>query len=1074
MSQAPRGARVLALLTGAIASGAVGLLSAQQPQPSTVADPVDLGKVVFRVFTDRDGLPQNSVEGMAFSARGYLWACTRDGAARFDGASWRPVRMPDPSRSNWPRAVVTTPDGAVWFGTEGAGVQRLLAGSWTAYDQGCGLPSDNVRSLALAGPGSTDATLWVGTSEGLASIGPAGCRRITAPGAPSDERVTSILETPDGTLWVGTDGAGLYRRRAAGWTRLTSEDGLPGDRVFALLPAPSSPTGEGVLAGTSEGLAEVAAGVVREVGFAMEGRRPTVRALLGGRTAGGQSVLWIGTEGDGLYRLQGSHASHYGTRSGLPSEFVYSLAAVDSAAGTRTVLVGTLTGLAQLEATSWVAFDQDTGLPDNTVVSLAESAGVSGQGDRIWFGTTGGGLAALEAGTWRIWDAASGLGDDSAFTILPTLGRGRSDALWVGTSKGLARLAGGRWSHLTRDDGLPDDPVVALLEPIASGPAGDLWIGTYGGGLALLEDDELSVFDAAAGALPDDRVEALLETADPSGAPSLWVATDGGLVRRSGGAWRRWTRADGLPNDVVRSLHVTTWPGGERTLWVGTGAGLAWTDPDGDDLRWSVISGSTEPALPNDVVYRIEEDALGRIYLGTNHGVVRLDPRRVPPETAGDFELVNFTVADGLPGNECSFGASMVDGDGRVWFGMVGGAAVFDPSREVPDHQPKPLIIEEATVAGTDRPLRSGEELAHEQAHVVFQYTLLSFFRGADATFRTQLEGFDAAPSGWSRDRKRSYTNLRAGDYVFKVWGRDYVGNVSGPEVLPFSVAPSPWRSWWAVLLYVLAAAAVLAGVVRLRVATLRRRTEELEDLVADRTLELATANRALEEMSVTDPLTGAHNRRFLDEWLPEELARVRGAHAPGQRSTADPPPSLLFLVVDIDHFKQVNDTFGHLVGDDVLQQLYPLLKSTVREGDTVVRWGGEEFLVVARVGDRGEGRRIAERIRSTVAARHFETPHGVELRVTCSVGFAPYPFRGNAPDALDWEDVVAIADACMYAAKHSGRNAWVGVSSGARGDSSTLMWRLRRDIRQVVDTGELVVETSLGAVDRLQWDAPS
>lgn len=105
------------------------------------------------------------------------------------------------------------------------------------------------------------------------------------------------------------------------------------------------------------------------------------------------------------------------------------------------------------------------------------------------------------------------------------------------------------------------------------------------------------------------------------------------------------------------------------------------------------------------------------------------------------------------------------------------------------------------------------------------------------------------------------------------------------------------------------------------------------------------------------------------------------------------------------------------------------MLRETCRAADTVVRWGGEEFLVVHRFTDRKHGRTLAERIRSAIASRDFIGPDGRTVPLTCFVGFAALPFYPEDPDALDWEEVVSIADEALYTAKRSGRNAWVGFS---------------------------------------------
>lgn len=212
----------------------------------------------------------------------------------------------------------------------------------------------------------------------------------------------------------------------------------------------------------------------------------------------------------------------------------------------------------------------------------------------------------------------------------------------------------------------------------------------------------------------------------------------------------------------------------------------------------------------------------------------------------------------------------------------------------------------------------------------------------------------------------------------------------------------------------------------------IRLNREYLEALVQDRTADLEAANAALERQTLTDPLTGLYNRRFIDLFLHEVVAQTARTYEDHRRGKIELPafPDLVFFMVDIDHFKRVNDQFGHPAGDELLRQFSTRLQEALREMDTVVRWGGEEFFVVARSIHRGQGLMLAQRIQEAMRSRPFElgvtTYHG-----TCSVGFAPFPHDPELPNGTPWERVVAFADRCLYAAKDSGRDRAVGLVGG-------------------------------------------
>jgi diguanylate cyclase (GGDEF)-like protein len=189
-----------------------------------------------------------------------------------------------------------------------------------------------------------------------------------------------------------------------------------------------------------------------------------------------------------------------------------------------------------------------------------------------------------------------------------------------------------------------------------------------------------------------------------------------------------------------------------------------------------------------------------------------------------------------------------------------------------------------------------------------------------------------------------------------------------------------------------------------------------------------------LAELSLRDNLTRLRNRRALMEFMSVEIEQIqrswRGIGDPARRK---PPTSLGMLMIDMDHFKSVNDTYGHAAGDAVLVQLATVLSEACRKADLVVRWGGEEFVIVARDTDRSSPSILAERIRGRVEQHLFRLPSGEIIRRSCSIGYSVFPFSSDFPDLLTWDRVIAIADAGMYYAKTHGRNRGVGIMSGER-----------------------------------------
>jgi diguanylate cyclase (GGDEF)-like protein len=194
-----------------------------------------------------------------------------------------------------------------------------------------------------------------------------------------------------------------------------------------------------------------------------------------------------------------------------------------------------------------------------------------------------------------------------------------------------------------------------------------------------------------------------------------------------------------------------------------------------------------------------------------------------------------------------------------------------------------------------------------------------------------------------------------------------------------------------------------------------RRRVEEhLRDTLADLgrvNRQLRASQARLADMATHDPLTGLYNRREMDRYLLEEIARA-------DRYGSE----LTLLVMDLDHFKRINDTWGHLAGDQVLAQAASILSRTTRPNDRAIRYGGEEFAIIAPVMSAAQGRALAERIRCSVAETPFlislPDGRGSRLSLTISIGLACLPEHAH-----DAHGLFLAADAALYHAKLLGRN---------------------------------------------------
>lgn len=452
---------------------------------------------------------------------------------------------------------------------------------------------------------------------------------------------------------------------------------------------------------------------------------------------------------------------------------------------------------------------------------------------------------------------------------------------------------------------------------------------------------------------------------------------------------------------------------------------------------------------------RMHVDAEGGVWLPTEKGMVRHHAGQLQcdgllrgeQDARGDWQFARETLPQGQPRERIADltldrrgGLWAAGSDGLVWrsggqwrrFGTADGLHARNLRDELwlayADRSGELARVSSAP----DQPARLLQALVtpHHQNTLQLRFSALSYTDQSGVHYQARLQGLNG---DWydSPTREARYAGLAPGEYRLQLLARYRDGPWGPVTELPLTVRPA----WWQTTSFKLSVAGALAlllwGLERRRVARHRTQTAQLEALVVSRTQELAVANEQLRLQSLTDPLTQLHNRRYLHEVMAQQVALVdrelRG-RVLRQARLSQPGEGLALVMVDLDHFKSVNDQHGRAAGDLVLQQVAALLRDCTRESDTVARWGGEEFAVVGRQASPQDAVTLVERIRSRVEAHAFHLDDGTVLRRTCSIGFAVYPFIAAEPQRLAWETLFQLADRCLYVAKRNGRNRAVGV----------------------------------------------
>ncbi len=971
---------------------AVLVLAALFAMPAAALEEKSLATYSREVWTTRDGLPHNQVNGIAQTPEGYLWFATWEGVVRYNGQEFRSFgRQNVPAiRDNGIRSVKVSPGGALVVATSRGGASVMRGEEWTTY----------------------------GIAEGLAQ-----------------DELAAAIEDHAGRLWAATESRGVTRLAAGKATHFGVDQGLPSNDTFALLE-----DGAGaVWVATGDGVARIEGERVQA--FSTDAGLPDGSAFSLAMDEDGD--LYVGTE-KGVY--VGKAGRFAPVLADFPQEAIPSLQ-VDAQG---SLWIGTVNrGLMRLSDRGLETFDAAAGLPNNRVASLfADREG------SLWVGTNAGLLRFADT-PFITLDSHHGLSDDYVRALL----QDDDGSIWIGTSRGLDR-----WKDdaITRTEALSGDAILSLAED-----DGGLWVGTYSTGLARWQDGAIRERMTSDTGLPSNQVRAVVSARDGT----LWVGTSRGLMRRDADGRRSVLREeDGLPRNFILSLFETA----SGDLWVGTTNGAALVSggkaqpwdftameqaqdvfgmhEDADGTIWFAtdrgvirlrdgvpkIVGAVH-GLPVDTIFQVVVDSYGNFWLTSNAGVVYV--RREEMEAVADgrqdrLDYQQFAEPDGMGSAQCNGGAgpaALRAADGGIWVATAKGVAIVQPD-QLPRYQlaPPPVVIEGLRVDDQTASANGSLVLPPGTRKLELDYVSLSYRTPEQIRYRYRLEGFD---NGWvERNQRRNaqYTNLPPGQYRFQVSAAQR-GSGWSPETasVNFEIQPRLYQRPWFLPVAGVGLALVLYAVYRARVSQLKSREAQLSRIVDERTRALSEKNTELEsknetirkqseifeQLARTDTLTGLPNRRSMEETL--------GA-AYQDAVLSDQP--LCFGLLDIDHFKRINDGFSHDVGDEALRRVAKAMADTMgrdnigrwRGDERVARWGGEEFALLFPHADMAETLRQAERLRAAIEGIDC-TDFAPGLKITASIGLA------ERTGLSHHERLVSRADQRLYEAKHGGRNRVVG-----------------------------------------------
>lgn len=1029
------------------------------------------------------GLSQETILSAYQDQEGFMWFGTQEGLNRFDGYQFKVfthnARQASSLSSDWVYTINETDDDKLWVGTI-LGINVFDKSNQTfehfKHDPKAlnSLSNDIVRTIVKHSSG----TMWVGTANGLNKFN-ADTRDFTRyPNIGGEnDKVFSIAEDISGALWIGTSGNGLYRFDPQSETvTITPEDlarltGFDSKKISSLF----IDSKQRIWIGTSDsGLSviELDSDIKSNDKYTVWKPQALQDVVVSHTYEDKLGTIWLATEA-GLFRLNKDVNTFLriehdpGNPHSLSTNKITYL--FQDKGG--VFWVGSYAGLNKWNTATakfdYLRVNSDTSrsLTTNSTNAFYEA----GNGD-IWVGTYLG-LNLVDNDSGKVRQFLKNEQDENSLRsnkIMSLFARNQ-DELWIGYhDKGLSYFnrKSQTFSHFSHDANDPNSLSANGVTSIIAANGGKIWVATYGGGLNLF-DPQTGVFEHylhdkdRAQSIGDNRVVSI--TKDSEGL--LWLGTWAGisLFNPTTATAIRIKNDNNEPSSLGSNTILSIYEDRKHNIWVGTqGGGLNKLSFENRQQGvYSFEKVTRYQGLPSNVVYGIVEDAEGFLWLSTNRGISKYNPTTKV--------LLNYDSSHGLQGNEFNSGAFYMAADQKMYFGGSNGVTAFYAQDISANSHLPPVVLTKFQKLNEVISLDSSGlsdpniKISHEDYLVAFEFAGLDFASPTKNLYKYKLEGFEQEWIEADSIRKATYTNLPAGNYIFRVKAsnNDGVWNEQGAAV-SLTVLPAPWYSWWAYVIYLGIALLIVVVFYRSYLNKLEKEANyraELEKEVENRTLELSEVNERLLSASVTDQLTGLHNRRYLNSIVEQQCASVFREfeeYLCAGKVDAQSGPRLFFLMFDLDGFKPINDTFGHDAGDKVICQVSQLLKDVCRKSDHVIRWGGDEFLVMGRVEKISEIELLAERLRSKVASYGFDIDLKQKMHLSCSIGYSTYPFSHHYPDSLSWEQVHLLADNALYKSKASGRNQSTGLLQTTAMPPVKIMNTLTHDIDAMITQGHV------------------
>ncbi len=760
------------------------------------------------------GLPSSYIWVSFLDSRGNMWFGTEGGGVvSYDGSTYRIFTTEQGLSNNSVRVIFEDHDGQMWFGTHGGGLTRYDGSFFYQYNNENGLVGNYITSITE----DENGVLWIGTLTGISKLKNSIFENFTVSNGLPGNAIRSLYYSSAHELWMGIEGVGFS---------------IFNTKEFKTFELPQ-----------------------KEI--------PTIIYSFYENPDGS---MWIGTEEDGILIYQNDELKQLTTSEGLLSNTIRHIIVVED-----ETWVATYGGGVNIIKGDQVRFlTEEVGLSNDYSRHL-----LLDKSNNIWISTDGGGISKYTNGAFENITSSYGLISDYVRTIVQV----DDTTFWLGNYGGLLNIKPNEHRAYLKEHGLPGVNIISLLLDNSN----TLWAGTFDYGLIKFSNNQFYSYKKVNG-LSDNTVRVIVKDhlgrlwiGTNQGLPNntiwdlyldssnqMWIGTDNGIAVYRGDSLQIFSKENGIGSNIIRTFEEDF----QHQIWVGTyDNGITLFKKD----SLQIINKSN--GLSNNLVWTITEDDAKDMWVSTENGI-----NRVNLDQKNNFQITKYGKSDGLKSMDFYSNSVLKDNQGTLWWGGGKSLIKLNPNELSRDYPSPTLSLVSVRINDDYVDFRQYKNTEYRTKHpkidglqindvvpyfnypekiilpssvnkVTFDFSATDWSTTEKPIFQYFLEGFD---SDWSKETFENYVsyNLREGTYTLYARSKGKSNTWSNVFIYQFSKTPPWWRAWWFQVIAILSIGLLLFFYIRIRIYSIRERQKMLENIVAERTQDLNTKNKKLEEVN--------------------------------------------------------------------------------------------------------------------------------------------------------------------------------------------------------------------------------